>query len=406
MKSTQENILFLSSWSYDEPLAHSYFLANIRIIRKIVPADVKIFVQTLEKNTAAQNLEIRRAIEKTLASENIIWVPLRYHQFSIKALLAYQWSFAKLLWLVWTNKIKVLHAFAPAAGTAALLLKQFTGKKFIIDSWEPHADCMVETGVWKKTSLAYRILRWSEKHQCEQADVLLAASPGMKNFAEKNLGIVRGLILHRPACVDTDVFSPNQEQRNAYRMKMNWEDKTVCVCVSKLGGLYMREDVFRFFVSGLRVFGENFHALLISANSQEEVESLRIAAKFPASQLTHITISHQEIPGWLNACDFSFNPQMPVPSKRFGTPVKDGEYWACGLPIVIMPDISDDSKIVEEENAGVVMKSLTEEAMIQAMQSMNQLLKQETDIRQRMHQIAIKYRSYEIARKAYRMIYG
>ena len=41
-------------------------------------------------------------------------------------------------------------------------------------------------------------------------------------------------------------------------------------------------------------------------------------------------------------------PVKPVPTKRYCTPVKDGEYWALGLPVIITEGISDDSGIIRE----------------------------------------------------------
>jgi hypothetical protein len=405
MNSDQENILFLTSWSYDEPLTHSYLLPNVRIVRKLISPEIKIFVQTLEKKSEPMTWEKQKEIQAIFAAENLIWFPLKYHRFGFRALFAYQLSFLRLLRLVWQNKIRVLHAFAPAAGTAALFLHFFTRKKFIIDSWEPHADSMVETGVWSKNSIAYRILHWSEKKQCEYADALIAASPAMKTFAENNLSPAQGHLFHRPACVDTRVFFPDTSHRIGIRNKMEWAGKTVCACVSKLGGLYLREDVFRIFIAGQKVMGENFHALLISTNPKEEVQALCIASGFPLSQITHITVPHQQVPAWLSACDFAFNPQIAVPSKRFGTPVKDGEYWACGLPIVIMPDISDDSQIVSDENAGVVLESLADQHLADAIHKIKLMLEKEPQIKQRLHQTAIKYRGYHIAEHVYREIY-
>jgi glycosyltransferase involved in cell wall biosynthesis len=403
---TSNHILFLSSWSFDEPLTHSYLLPNVRIVRKIIPAENKIFIQTLEKDFHRMSRERKAEIMRSFEVENLEWCPLRYHKFGLAAILLYATSLLKLFSFIKKNNIDTLHAFAPAAGTAALLMHFFLRKKLIIDSWEPHAESMVETGTWKKNSLAYRILIWSEKKQSQHADALLAASPGMKKYAEQKFGMVKGKILHRPACVDTSLFRPDQKTREILRTKMHWSDKVVCVCVSKIGGLYLQEEVFYFFRAGKKVFGDSFHALLISSSTSEEVARLCEKCDYPREKLTHFATSHDTIAQWLNACDFAFNPQKPVPSKRYGTPVKDGEYWACGLPLAIMPHISDDSDIVQNEKAGVIIHSLGPEDIEKAMIEMKILLADEKNIADRMHQIAIKYRGYHIAEKAYNELYG
>lgn len=406
MTKATGNILFLSSWSFDEPLTHSYLLPNVHIVRKLIPADRKVFVQTLEKDFHRMSPERKTEIRKKLEAANLEWYPLPYRKFGIAAIALYSFSFIRLISLILKNRIGTLHAFAPAAGTAALFVHFILRRKLIIDSWEPHAESMVETGTWKKNSIAYRLLLWSEKKQCQFADVLLAASTGMKNYAEEKFGPIPGIILHRPACVDTKLFKPDQPTRVSLRTKMNWTDKVVCVCVSKLGGLYLQEEVFRLFVAGNKIFGDSFHALLISSSGSEEVARLCDSVGYPKEGLTHFATSHEFIPQWLNAGDFAFNPQKPVPSKRFGTPVKDGEYWACGLPLVILPDISDDSEIVKNENAGVILHSTDPAEFEKAMHQMKVLLASEKNIAERMHQTAIRYRGYHIAETAYKAVYA
>lgn len=406
MRQNKQNILFLSSWSYREPLVHSYLLPNVRIIRKIIPSDCKIFVQTSEKEELKFDKSTAEEIRNALKDEGIEWLAMPYKRFGFGAIIGYVIQIFKLCLFVQKNEINVLHPFAPAAGTTALFLRFFTRKKLVIDSWEPHADSMVETGVWRRNSFAYKILKWSEKKQTQHADVFIAASRRMPQYAQENFGNFSGRVLFRPACVDTAVFKRNENFRKSIREKNGWENKVVCACVSKLGGLYLKEDVFRFFHAGKLVFGARFHALLLSEHNEEEVRKMASAAGLNAEFFTHTHAKFEEVPSWLSACDFAFNPQQPVPSKRYGTPVKDGEYWAMGLPIVILPDISDDSEIVKSENAGVILQSLSDDDMILAMKNTHRLLEENPHVHSHIREIAIKYRSYDIATKTYQDIYG
>lgn len=389
------NILVITSWSVHEPLMHTYVLPNIRIIQKITEPSTKIFISTFEKKKIAtpQN------------QEKIHWIHLSYSNFSFKALILYVVQIYRLTKLVKKENIAHLHAFAPVAGTLGLIIKFFTGRKLIIDSWEPHADCMVESKTWKKNSLAYIMLKFSEKLQCSRAEILIATSKKMPEYALKNLMQTRGKILYRPACVDLSIMKRDEARRFQIRSEKNWTDKIVLVCVSKLGGLYLKEDVFRFFRTGIDILGGKIQVLLISANSSYEITTLSQQYKIPHGQITHIQCNPNEIPMWLSASDIALNPQHPIPSKRYGTPVKDGEYWAMGLPVIILPDISDDSEIVLNENAGVILKSLSDLDMKTCFEETLVFLKEHPNHHQLIRQVAEKYRSYELAKKAYAEIY-
>ena len=70
-------------------------------------------------------------------------------------------------------------------------------------------------------------------------------------------------------------------------------------------------------------------------------------------------VPHAEVPNYMGLGDFGIIPFVPVPSKRYGSPIKTGEYMAMGLPTVITKDISDDSDLIEKYQIGTVLKELT-----------------------------------------------
>ncbi len=42
---------------------------------------------------------------------------------------------------------------------------------------------------------------------------------------------------------------------------------------------------------------------------------------------------------------------------KFVSPIKNGEYWACGLPSVISEGIGDDSEIIKNSGCGIVLRN-------------------------------------------------
>jgi glycosyltransferase involved in cell wall biosynthesis len=117
-------------------------------------------------------------------------------------------------------------------------------------------------------------------------------------------------------------------------------------------------------------------------------------------------IYHHDVPRYLSLGDFAINPVKPVPTKKYCTSIKDGEYWAMGLPVVISPNISDDSAIIEKENTGVVVDLSDKTELARSIDKIEALLKRKAELKEKIRQVAIQYRSFEIAKKIYKEIYS
>ena len=91
-------------------------------------------------------------------------------------------------------------------------------------------------------------------------------------------------------------------------------------------------------------------------------------------------VFHTEVPRYLSLGDFAINPVKPVPTKKYCTSIKDGEYWAMGLPVVISPNISDDSGIIEKENIGVIMNFAIRSQFPPALVQLKEMLKNKNEL--------------------------
>ena len=105
--------------------------------------------------------------------------------------------------------------------------------------------------------------------------------------------------------------------------------------------------------------------------------------------------------------DFAICPMKPLPSRRYGTPIKDGEYWALGLPIVIPDQISDDSEIIKKHKIGSILAGFNSESYKRSVLEIQELLNGKTrkEIYNSIRPLAEKYRNYSIAENVYETIY-
>jgi hypothetical protein len=116
-------------------------------------------------------------------------------------------------------------------------------------------------------------------------------------------------------------------------------------------------------------------------------------------------VPHAEVPRYMGLADFGLCPVLPTPSKRYCTPIKNGEYWALGLPVVITPLISDDSDLIVEHRAGIVWDhTRPPEPAVASLVTL--LAEPEGERRARIRRLAEAKRPFSIAEAIYRQVYG
>jgi len=403
MKTTG-NILVFTQWSFKDALVQTYTLPYINIIRDIISPERKIILVTAEQPHIALSKDETDQVNKGWKSRNMQLLPQPYKRFGLKKLIASAGDLTKLIGIINKDNIKIIHAFCTPAGSIAYLLSKFTGAELIIDSYEPHAESMVENGTWKKDGMAYKILFSLEKKQTQRAKVLIATSAGMKQYALDRYGIEVKNFFVKPACVDLEKFYPS-EKDNILLKELGFENKIVCVYAGKLGGIYLKEEVFDFIKLCYDHWKDDFRFLMLTNATKEEINTEIQRVNLPETIVVSKFVYHNDVPRYLSLGDFAINPVKPVPTKRFCTSIKDGEYWAMGLPVVISPQISDDSEIIERENTGVVVDFSDGDGLSRSIGKLEELIDHKIMLKEKIRQIAIRYRSFDLAKKIYKEIY-
>jgi glycosyltransferase involved in cell wall biosynthesis len=400
------NILILTQWSFNDALIQTYTLPYVDILRETIPLDRKIIVVTAEQEKKALSAKELEGINMQWKAKNMELIAQPYKKYGWKKIIMGAGQMIELFRIIKKNKISVIHPFCTPAGSIGYLLAQATGAMLVIDSYEPHATAMVETGAWKKNSSAFRILFALEKKLTKKASYIVATTTGMKQYALDNYGIKLENFFVKPACISFRDFFPREKDKSLMD-EFNFEGKIVCVYAGKLGGTYLKDEVFDFVKACYEYWKDDFRFLMLTEESDESIQQQMNRINIPSHILTKAYVEHREIPRYLSLGDFGINPQVPVPSKRFGSPIKNGEYWAMGLPVVISPDISDDSDIIRRHKIGVVINLQQTGNMPEAVRQMDVLLKtcDRKTMQERIFEVAKQYRSFDIPRRIYPAIY-
>jgi glycosyltransferase involved in cell wall biosynthesis len=405
--STTKNILVLTGWSFKDALVQVYTLPYVRLIKKTLPPGYRVILVTMEQPASRLPAEEARQAASTLEEEGITWMPLHYKKFGPAGLL--QWSFhlLKLFFVLRSRNVSCIHAWCTPAGSLGYLLSRLTGVPLVIDSYEPHAEAMVENGTWQKDSLAFRLLFHFEKKLTRHARAVIAATAAMRNYAREKYGTVPAYFYVKAACVDAEYFSKFKKKDPTLLKELGLESKVVCIYAGKFGGIYLTGEVFDFFKTANDYWGSSFKVLLLTNHPVEEIKSLAAASGLDWNDLVLRFVKPAEIPVYIGLADFAITPVKPVPTKRYCTPIKDGEYWAMGLPVVITRNISDDSELIENHNAGYVLQNLTQASYRAAVEKIDSMFKgdmQETE--RRIRSLAYDHRNFSDAEKIYRELYG
>lgn len=397
MKTGNNRILFITQWQFEDALVQTYTLPYVRIIQKI--NSCYPYVVTINKGRSSLTIKKKAGIIS-------IEIP------SGKRFLFLGWLLPifSLHKIIRKKKINTIHPWCTPAGAVGAILKILNRAVTLnIDSFEPHAESMVENKTWKKSGLKYRALFYFERIEARISNYLIFGAPGMEKYIKEKYKTTVTNYFVKPACVDLEAFS-NKFSKNTERItNYKLEGKIVCVYAGKFGGIYLEDETFEFIKYCEKYWGEDkFRFLLLSNASDDYIKKMKEKFGIASSGIIKLFVPHNKVPVYLGLADFAISPYKPVPSKRYCAPIKNGEYWAMGLPVVITPNISADSEIIKESGAGAILESLDEKGYSAAVRQIDSILKGKSrdEIYNQIRPLAEKYRNFSIAEKIYQKIYG
>jgi glycosyltransferase involved in cell wall biosynthesis len=396
-----KHILVITYWSLDNALIHTYTLPYLRQIRDCLEKDAKIFLLTLSPPGTLQH-EHNKAIVKRLANERIELINFTYYPFGFRMLFTFFLLFPYLISLSIFKNIRAIHAWCTPGGAIAWPISIFSGKPLVVDSFEPHAESMLEAGAWKKNSLSFRILFLLEKLQLKRAKEVICAAEGMIEHSQHLYHVKKTRYFIKPAGVDLQLFDPEKYPKQLPELSLK---QHVCVYAGKFGDLYLEKEVFDFFKTAYDHWKGEFSVILLTKHSREEIMAYCANSGFPYSHIHQRFVSHQHVPAYMNLAHFGICTIKPLPSKKYGTPIKNGEYWAMGLPIVIADNISVDSALVRENNIGYVLKALSQSEYQNAVKEIEVLIRT-PQLHKKIRTLAEEKRNFKNSIPIYRTIYA
>ena len=355
-------VLFISYNGMLDPLGQSQVIPYLRELAK---RGVRFTLLSFERAKAfgPQGISQCEELRKELASQGIEWHWLRYHQrpsvpATIYDVLA---GIRKASSLVKRNQIEMVHARAHIPATIALALKRRFGTRMIFDLRGLMAEEYVDAQHWRKGSVPYRLTKATERRIFASSDAVVTLTERIWPIIKEWEGL-RGRTVHHeviPCCVDLSLFSFSDEERARRRGELNLGDRFTLVYSGSLDGWYLSEKMADFFASFLKR-QRDAHLLWLTTGSHDRVRELMSARNISSDNFSVFSVASSAVPSYLAAADAGLAFIKRCLSKIASSPTKNGEYLACGLPLIINAGVGDSDSLINDWKAGVLIENFSD----------------------------------------------
>lgn len=394
MAGSVRRVLYISFWGIDDPLMRSTAMPTIEQLLQLGVEEVLLCTVERGHVPARPSADLMAGVEH---------VPLRAMQRGPKVVarsVDHLRMVRLLRIMVRERAVDLIVARSSLAG--ALAHGAARGRvPYVVESFEPHGEYMVDNGVWPRGGVLAGVARLQMLEQMRSARAL---SPVSYSFARRLVaeGVDPSRIHVVPCPVDLTRFGFSRERRNTMRAELGWGGAPVGIYVGRFGGMYHIEEAFRLF-GAFRHHHPGGRMVVLTPEPTEPIRRAMEDVGFPQDAMVVKRAAHADVPAYLDAADVAFATYRSTPSSAFLSPVKVGEYWASGLPVMITAGVGDEEAIIREHpEGGVLIDPMVPDhaASFAAMQRILAL----PDQRMRTMALAQRYRSPLLLKEAYRSI--
>jgi hypothetical protein len=301
------------------------------------------------------------------------------------------------------NKAIAILTLGNIAGAYAYMITKLIRLKLILFTYEPHSEFMADCGVWSKRSFKYKALNYLEGKMGIKADYVATGTSHMIERLKREKSTAK---LYRiPSCIDSRVFQFSETSRTQIRKGLGWANNQVFVYAGKFGDLYYKDEIASVCVAIRHQLPES-RFLILTPNKKEEVESMFQRSGMKPENMYVDFIPYHKMPEYLSAADFGIVGIAPLPSQKYRSPIKVGEYLCTGLPYIVCKGISEDDTHALQFNVGVVLNEFTQNEVNGNIEKIKKLLIEPKEVlRERCRKSGILYRDQEIAVKGFTEIF-
>ncbi len=357
--------LYITYWSVRDPLCESQ---SLPILRALAERGFSLGLVTFEPARWAMEQPERERRRRELLAEGIAWVSLRYH--SRPRVLSSAWDIlagvSTSLRVVRKRGVRLIHSRGTVPAAMACVASRLAGAGFFNDADSPISEEYADVGIWPRGGALYRVTRSVEHWALRSADAVAVLTEVRRGQVE---GLTKAPPVVIPCAVDVELFQRDAHAGTRLRGELGLTG-TVFVYAGKAGGWYDTTSMLDYVAAARQVFGEV--SLLVLTNESPGAFTRPAIAR--GIRCITRSASRAEMPALLSTADVGLSFVLSAPSKTTSSPVKNGEYLACGLPVVTTTGIGDYSALIPERRVGVAVDARDREAYVRTASELKSLL--------------------------------
>jgi hypothetical protein len=342
--------------SFNDPL----FKGNLfqHLLRESKNNRFKFIILSFEQKDYQLSKNEEDKLKKELLALNMLWYPMKWHSgrlILLKKLYDGISAIVLVLKLQIKFKPKVIISLGTIAGSFSYILKRIFSYKHFAYQHEPHSEFMLDFGIWKKESFAYRFLHYFE-HKTAHASEIISTGTDLMVQRLKNEG-VKGTIFKLPSCANDNLFIIDNNKRIHIRNKLGLSDfHRVFIYIGKFGGIYYKDETFEI-IGELNKQIEKFFIIILSPD-----DAVWIKKKLKEQDIDQFHVNkvpYEKVYEYINASDMGISAIPGLPSQQYRSPIKVGEYLLCGLPYITNQGVSEDDIVAQKYKVGVVLNNFS-----------------------------------------------
>lgn len=290
-----------------------------------------------------------------------------------------------------------------AAAVYGALLQRRLAIPFVAESFEPHADYMRQTGTWSRWDPKYLVQRRWEQRVKRRAAALITVSHGYASHLLEHDRVPADRLHTVPCWVDGERFRIDTEARLRLRRELGIGERLALIYAGKFGGIYSPLGELAILRQLQRDLGQPLFVIVLTSADADAVRRQLHRAGFGPGDSFVSCVPHEQVAEYLNAADLAVSFINSGPWSFACSAIKHGEYWACGLPVLMPPGVGDEARWLEVERAGAIARFQDPAQLRRAAAGIRAILA-EPGHRQRIRGLALRERSPEPMRRTYRRL--
>ncbi|HJR05826.1 MAG TPA: glycosyltransferase [Pyrinomonadaceae bacterium] len=374
--------LYLCYFGLREPLVQTQVLPYLRQLS--AGGEVEVFLLTFEPDkrnswTPADEADWRTRLER----DRIRWFSLPYHKSPSVVVTPYDIVRGALraARLARRHKIDVLHARGHLPMAMALLARRFGARvRLLFDIRGLLAEEYEEAGVWKKDSPQSRAIHAVERAGLKRAEGLIVLTRRLRDHLVSR-GLARAEQIEViPCCVDFARFDAtldngdsgrdNVSDAATRRRSLDAQDvratgRFEVVSAGSVTGLYLLEEMGRFFLALKRHRPDAFLRILTTSSREQAAATLKRAG-LNAEDFWIGAVKPAEVPAYLRRARLGLSFRKATFSQIAASPTKIPEYLAAGLPAVCNAGIGDTDELLTRSRTGIIVRDFDERTLDEA----------------------------------------